>query len=353
MQMDYCFTFSELPGGRWLATDARAGVAYKLSRHAMLLLVSLQASDSRQVAHARYCAEAGSTIDSSGFERAATQVLEQLRRQARPPRRQLAASMTVVPHWLVDMLAKPLRILVSRPVWIFNFVAGVGLFAALFAWQGMPALPDTRGAVGTFVVLLLLSALFHELGHASAIKRFGHVVGNFGIGIYWIYPVFYTELLCLDALAVRDRLWVNLAGIHFQLMFSSVIAIFALALHLPVIGLCSELITLFTAAQLLPLGRSDGYWILRDVSGSWDARLASFCRILSGIMTLALIIFMVKVSIAPLVIAMTRVGGLVPAANIIFKPSSLLVLAQIVMAIIGGWSLLTRLPWFKRPSHAA
>jgi hypothetical protein len=351
--MDYCFTFSELSGERWLATDARAGVAYKLSRHAMLLLVSLQASETRRSAHARYCVEARSSIDFPAFELAAAQVLEQLRRQARPPRRQLAASMTVVPHWLVDMLAEPLRALVSRPVWILNFTIGVALFAALFAWQGMPALPDTPGAVGTFVVLLLLSALFHELGHASAIKRFGHVVGNFGVGIYWIYPVFYTELLCLDALAVGDRLWVNLAGIHFQLMFSSVVAVLALSLQLPVLGLCSELITLFTVVQLLPLGRSDGYWILLDVSGSWDVRLASFCRIFSGVMTAVLIAFMVRVSIAPLIVAMTRAGGLAPVANIIFKPSSLLVLAQTVLAIIGCRSLLARLPWFKRRSHAA
>lgn len=351
--MDYCFSFSAMPDGRWLATDPAAGVAYKLSRHAMLLLSALQSTESREAAFAGYVEATASQLDPVGFDRAVEQVLGDLRRQARPPRRQLAVSWTLLSHRWVDAAARPLQALADYRMFVLNLALSLVLFALLFARLGMPALPNTAGAVGAFMGLLSLSALFHELGHASAVKRSGHAVGSFGFGIYWIYPVFYTELFCLDALKVAERLRINLAGVHFQLMFACLLGACALLAGWPVAGLMAELIMLFTLFQLLPVGRSDGYWVLRDLSDGWGAGATRLADLLTAALTLTLVVFMFRVSVLPLAIRLAHVGGAAEVAVLLLRPSSLLVLAQVVMIAMGARSLLLRLTGVRRRSHAA
>lgn len=111
---------------------------------------------------------------------------------------------------------------------------------------------------GCFLVIILL----HELGHATAAYRFGIEPQEIGFGLYFIFPVFYTNVTCIWSLSVRERIVVNLAGIYFQLIANLPL------LLLFYTGICNTVsFVLITAntigllSALNPFLRYDGYWL--------------------------------------------------------------------------------------------
>lgn len=81
----------------------------------------------------------------------------------------------------------------------------------------------------TLVIVLLLSSFLHELGHASAANYFGIKTGEIGIGLYLNFPVFYTDVSNIWRLEIKKRCIVNVAGVYFQTILTSVfVALFAL-----------------------------------------------------------------------------------------------------------------------------
>ena len=53
---------------------------------------------------------------------------------------------------------------------------------------------DSPGLLLLIFVLAVGSAGFHELGHASACKYGGATPGGMGMGIYMVWPAFYTDV---------------------------------------------------------------------------------------------------------------------------------------------------------------
>ena len=64
-------------------------------------------------------------------------------------------------------------------------------------------------------ILLMLYAIFlliilaHETGHAAAAYRFGIIPKEIGIGLYFIYPVFYTNVTTVWKLPANQRIIVT------------------------------------------------------------------------------------------------------------------------------------------------
>ena len=63
------------------------------------------------------------------------------------------------------------------------------------------------------LVFMVVSSLFHELGHASACKHFGIRHGGIGFGLYLNFPVLYTDVTEVWRLRRADRCIVNLGGV--------------------------------------------------------------------------------------------------------------------------------------------
>ena len=53
---------------------------------------------------------------------------------------------------------------------------------------------DKPGLLLLVVVVTVLSAGFHEFGHAAAARRGGATPGAMGAGIYLVWPAFYTDV---------------------------------------------------------------------------------------------------------------------------------------------------------------
>ncbi|HET6818247.1 MAG TPA: hypothetical protein VFH66_13560 [Mycobacteriales bacterium] len=118
--------------------------------------------------------------------------------------------------------------------------------------------------------ITVVSAGFHEFGHAAALRRGGGTPGAMGAGLYLIYPAFYTDVTDSYRLGRAARIRTDLGGLYFN-------ALAALAMFGVWAATRWDGLLLVIAAQILqmvrqlpPLVRFDGYHLLADITGVPD-----------------------------------------------------------------------------------
>ena len=118
--------------------------------------------------------------------------------------------------------------------------------------------------------ITVISAGFHEFGHAAALRRGGGTPGAMGAGLYIIWPAFYTEVTDSYRLSRGGRLRTDLGGLYFNAIVA--LAMFGLWTAVGWDGLLLVIATqiLQMIRQLPPLIRFDGYHILADLIGVPD-----------------------------------------------------------------------------------
>jgi putative peptide zinc metalloprotease protein len=152
----------------------------------------------------------------------------------------------------------------------------------LFAWtcwwvllhKGLAsATHDAFARPGLLLAVLavtVLSAGFHEFGHAAATRRGGATPGVMGAGLYLVWPAFYTDVTDSYRLGKGGRLRTDLGGLYFN----AIVTVLTVGVWL-VTGYDAVLLIVATQIlqmlrQLLPLVRFDGYHVLADVTGVPD-----------------------------------------------------------------------------------
>jgi putative peptide zinc metalloprotease protein len=118
--------------------------------------------------------------------------------------------------------------------------------------------------------LAVASAGFHELGHAAACRYGGATPGGMGMGLYLVWPAFYTDVTDTYRLPRRDRLRVDLGGLYFNAVVAVVTMAIWLAWRQDALLLLVALQVLQMVKQLSPVIRADGYHILSDATGVPD-----------------------------------------------------------------------------------
>jgi putative peptide zinc metalloprotease protein len=138
----------------------------------------------------------------------------------------------------------------------------------------------TPGGLLVVLALTLAAAVFHEFGHASALRYGGGKVRGMGAGIYIIYPVLYTDVTDSYRLGRWARVRTGLGGIYFNLVFALGIVTFYLISGQELVLLAVTLINLEIIRQFLPFIRLDGYWVLADLTGIPDffSQIGPFLR---------------------------------------------------------------------------
>jgi len=163
--------------------------------------------------------------------------------------------------------------------------AGVGhwwLYRIHGVAQGIQETIYTPGGVLFVVTLVLLAAVFHEFGHASALKHHGGKVGSMGMALYIIYPAFYTDVTDNYRLSRWARISTDLGGIYFHLIFTLMSFGAYLTTHRELFLFCVLLVDLEIIQQFVPVIRFDGYWLMADLTGIPDffSQMAPFLRTL-------------------------------------------------------------------------
>lgn len=120
------------------------------------------------------------------------------------------------------------------------------------------------------LVLTLVSAGFHELGHAAACRYGGARPGAMGVGLYLVFPAFYTDVSDSYRLDRRGRLRTDLGGLYFNAVFA--VGAFAAwwATGSEALLVIIPLQQLQMLKQLAPFVRLDGYHVLADLTGVPD-----------------------------------------------------------------------------------
>ena len=179
----------------------------------------------------------------------------------------------------------------ARLQWLFQpawWKGSIALILASHIWfylalthfhaPQLDSLPNS--ALPWLLLLLSLSGMLHEFGHATALARFGGRKAEIGIGIYICFLALFVDLSEAWRLTNRQRVTVDLAGIYFQgitLIFLSI----AFAVTSSPVWACAFLLTdIQIAANLNPLLRLDGYWALADGLGIPNLRKRSVQYIL-------------------------------------------------------------------------
>ena len=171
-------------------------------------------------------------------------------------------------------LAAPFTAL-FRPWVVAAVVAGFGAAVWWLAWeQGLAsaahqALYEPETLLLVFA-LTLFSAGFHELGHAAACRYGGASPGRMGVGLYLVWPAFFTDVTDSYRLGRGGRLRVDLGGLYFNAVFSLVVLAAWTVVRLDALLLVIAAQLLQMVRQLVPVVRFDGYHILADLTGVPD-----------------------------------------------------------------------------------
>ena len=127
-----------------------------------------------------------------------------------------------------------------------------------------------RACVLLILAVTVLSAGFHEFGHAAAARRGGATPGAMGTGLYLIWPAFFTDVTDSYRLGRAGRIRTDLGGLYFNAIVAVAIMGIWWATGFDALLLVVVTQVLQMVRQLLPLVRFDGYHILADATGVPD-----------------------------------------------------------------------------------
>jgi putative peptide zinc metalloprotease protein len=191
---------------------------------------------------------------------------------------------TLLPERAANAAAALLRPLLRWPV----VVAVVASMAAVDYWlfaihgldAGMQQVLRDPAALLAVLGLSVVSAVFHECGHATGCRCGGARPGVIGVGLYLLWPSFFTNVTDSYRLRRAGRLRTDLGGLYFNAVFMLAMAGLYAATSAQILLLVIAITHLEMLEQLLPVVRFDGYFILSDLAGVPDlfARVAPILK---------------------------------------------------------------------------
>lgn len=154
-----------------------------------------------------------------------------------------------------------------QPILFWFFFIGLFAFSLYLTFFLKNATPSDALEIRVipFFLFYFITILFHELGHIAACNRFTGKNGGMGIGVYIIYPVFYSDISSIWHATKQEKIIANLAGIYMQLWFVPMFFLYGIWSGDHFFQDFSKLLVFICFIQILPFIRSDGYWLLSDL----------------------------------------------------------------------------------------
>lgn len=184
----------------------------------------------------------------------------------------------------IDLISKDKGIAISKYLdFLFNekiftplvCVAILTIFTTIYAYH---VYSDRYHLIDLFYgfIIVNISLFIHEFGHITAYNYFikknniihHNTSGQIGFGLYFIFPVYYSNITQAWSLDKKSRVIINFAGIYFQLLFSFILLIVGLFLQKLWLILPAYSIIIYSLFNLNPFIRNDGYWILSDLTNT-------------------------------------------------------------------------------------
>lgn len=165
---------------------------------------------------------------------------------------------------LAEKLVYPILILFNKSVfWVFFILLSV---TAIILLSIIP-IPSVDKIPVLWILLLYTPTIFlHELGHIAACNKYVQKNGEIGFGIYFIFPVFYSNISAIWHAKKEERVIANLAGVYMQLWSMLLFLVLFFFTNVSLFLYMSYVLGVYSFIQLIPFIRSDGYWLLSDLS---------------------------------------------------------------------------------------
>ncbi|MGH2756344.1 MAG: hypothetical protein ACRDI3_00985, partial [Actinomycetota bacterium] len=178
------------------------------------------------------------------------------------PERVVRAITTVFyPLFWAPVVALVVAAFAALDVWLFRF-HGVG--AGIYEVAGEPVF------ILVVIGLTVASVFFHEVGHATACRYGGGHPGGIGVGVYIVWPAFFTDVTDAYRLSKAGRIRTDLGGVYFNAIFSLATAAAYLVTGIEALLLIVVLQHAQMLFQFLPFLRLDGYYLVADLTGVPD-----------------------------------------------------------------------------------
>ena len=182
--------------------------------------------------------------------------------------------MALIRPEIANAIVKPFTFFFLPPVIVVLVLAALAghlwLYLVHGVARGTSQIIYNPGLILAIIAAIVLAAAFHEIGHGAGLRYGGGKVRQMGVGVYLVYPVFYTDITSSYALGKGARLRADLGGFYFNMIFQLVaLGLFALTRQefFLVVVMLLDIEILY---QMLPFVRMDGYWILADLTGIPD-----------------------------------------------------------------------------------
>jgi putative peptide zinc metalloprotease protein len=194
--------------------------------------------------------------------------------QKADPMLALKLRAALVPERAVNAITKVFKPLFFPPVVLAVLAGLVALDVWLFGYHGVAqSLREVLYSPALLMMMLgliVLSAAFHECGHATACAYGGARPGVMGAGMYIVWPAFYTDVTDAYRLGKGGRLRTDLGGVYFNVVFMLAIAGAYFVTGYEPLLLVIPFMHLEIIHQFLPFIRLDGYYIVSDLTGVPD-----------------------------------------------------------------------------------
>ncbi|MBP2370971.1 hypothetical protein [Pseudonocardia parietis] len=138
------------------------------------------------------------------------------------------------------------------------------------ALAGAGSLVTNPALVLAVLGLFLAAGAFHEAGHVSACRFGGARPGAMGVGIYLVWPAFYSTVTDSYRLSRAGRLRTDLGGVYFNAIVLGGLGASWLLTGADWLLVVLALLHVETVRQFVPMIRLDGYYILSDLVGVPD-----------------------------------------------------------------------------------
>jgi|SRR6476661_112040 len=175
--------------------------------------------------------------------------------------------MELLPPAVAGWCAAPLRPFYTPVVFWCGLTAMLSFLLVLCLKQ--PVNLHESNTLWVALPLLYSSIFVHELGHIAACARFGVRHGGVGFGFYlFLFPVLYADITNIWVADRQRRIIANLGGVFSQLLMATALAWAFLVTAYAPFQVAAFSIAVAALWQLNPFVRSDGYWLLSDLSNT-------------------------------------------------------------------------------------
>ena len=158
------------------------------------------------------------------------------------------------------------RVISVPSIVLFTSVSLITLLICALKAPGLPALSSFRsfpfGQLGLLWFMLTLTTMVHELGHAVVAAHYGVKTRAMGVALFLLQPAGFADVSNGWLSTARTRIMIALGGFIFQLLPLFLAACAWVVSGQAVFGYyCLSSIGIMIL-NLVPLARTDGYWIL-------------------------------------------------------------------------------------------